>query len=191
MYFEFTTCDCTNGVSNECQFLENTNCLANVLKSSKFVENRWKSRKSIIRDFNKISYLWHQTTKKCEGFAEFCLKNIWDTCKHHTMVLSLFTTVFGFHMKKSSFRDKIIIEFREFRENRWKSMKIDDRKFRNHDLSRKVIVVDIVHDSCQPAISLKVCAFHNTSGNIPVFWSDSRSGFGSPLPEGQLWQHYL
>ena len=103
IYFEFTTCDCTNGVSTECQLLKNTNCLANVLKSSKFVENRWKSRKSIIGDFNKISYLWHQTTKKCEGFAEFCLRNIWDTCKHHTMVLSLFTAVFGFHIKKIKF----------------------------------------------------------------------------------------
>jgi len=164
---------------------------SNHRNSSKFDENRWKSRKSIIRDFRKIDYLWYKITKKCGSFAEFCLMNIRNTCKHHTMVSVLLITVSGFHAKKSSFRDIIFIEFRE---NRWKSPKIDENrwsKFWNHDLSRKVIVVDIVHDSCKPACSPEAGSFRSNSGNTPIFRLDSRPGIRSPGPEGQLWLHYL
>ena len=151
----------------------------------------FKRFSAIFSDFRKITWFATPLQKKCQRFTEFCLTNLRGIRKKWDSVQTSVSLFFVFHTKKSSFLKRFSFsDFQRF----WKSLKIAENrgsKFRNHDLSRKVIPVEYVYHSCQPAISLEACASRSNSGNLPMFWSDSQSGFGSPGPEGQLWLHYL
>ena len=132
--------------------------------------------------FSKNNIVCNPAAEKCQRFTEICLTNLWGMGKKWDSVQTPMSLFFVIYAKKSSFRERFSFsDFQRF----WKSLKIAENRWSkiwNHDLSRKVIIVDNVHHSCQPAISLEVWASRSNSGNVTMFWADSEPGFGSPGP---------
>ena len=106
--------------------------------------------------FVKISFLQDCCSKNENGTQKSAWQTSMASLSFRTLSKCWWRCLLFFARKNQVYA--IVFSIIDF-QNRWKSTKIDENrwsKFWNHDLSRKVIVVAIVHDSCQPASSLEV-----------------------------------